>query len=199
MTKRIRVKDISRNPPEQLVHLEAEDLMPLPCCQGELDDNPSIRPLTKEQMSKYECSLDGLSAIQIPKPQSKEEEDKLVAMLENAVVELEDHSEELSDLQNIITEMVVNEYLRESQDLSIMLAESFGRSLSRVPRLHTGVGQANFFVLNGAFMPSVLVEMAFISNPEEEKLLASRSFHESVATAIFGAIMEFKRRYSGGM
>jgi len=79
MTKRIRVKDISRNPPEQLVHLEAEDLMPLPCCQGELDDNPSIRPLTEEQMSKYECSLDGLSAIQIPKPQSKEEEDKLVA------------------------------------------------------------------------------------------------------------------------
>ncbi|MFC1977210.1 (Fe-S)-binding protein [Chloroflexota bacterium] len=79
MTKRIRVKDISQDPPEQLLHFNAEELMPLPCSQGELNDNPPIGLLTEEQMSKYECSLDGLSVIQLPKPQSKEEEDRLVA------------------------------------------------------------------------------------------------------------------------
>ncbi len=131
--------------------------------------------------------------------QAKNEEDKLAAMLENSVVELEEQAEEVSDLQNILTEMVVNEYLRESQDLSILLAETFGRSLRKVPSLHAGVGQANFYVLNGAFMPSVLVEMAFISNPAEEKLLASESFQKSVATAIFEAVTSFKRKYAGGM
>ncbi len=79
MTKRIKVKDISKDPPEQLLHLMAEELMPLPCCQGELNDNPPIRPLTEEQRSKYECSLDGLSVVHLTKPQSKEEEDELVA------------------------------------------------------------------------------------------------------------------------
>ena len=79
MTKRIRVKDISRNPPEQLLELEPGDLMPLPCGQGGLNDNPPIRSLTREQKTKYECSFDGLSAIQIPRPKSRDEEDKLVA------------------------------------------------------------------------------------------------------------------------
>ena len=52
MTKRIKVKDISQNPPEQLLYLAEGELMPLPCCQGELNDNPPIRPLTEEQKSK---------------------------------------------------------------------------------------------------------------------------------------------------
>jgi N-acetylmuramoyl-L-alanine amidase len=131
--------------------------------------------------------------------QAKNEEDKLVAMLENAVVELEEKSADAGNLQNILTEMVNNEYLKESQDLSILLAETFAARLKKLPSLHTGVGQANFFVLNGAFMPAVLVETAFISHPDEEKLLATESFQKSVATAIFDAVTAFKRKYAGGM
>ena len=75
MIRRTKVKDISKNPPEQLLVIEAEDLMPLPCDQNDLP----IRPLTEEQQSKYDSSLDGISTVLLPKPQSKEEEDKLVA------------------------------------------------------------------------------------------------------------------------
>jgi len=79
MTRKIRVKDISQNPREQLLNINTEELMPLSYFHDELNDNPPIMPLTEEQKSKYECSFDGLSVIQLPKPQSKEEEDKLVS------------------------------------------------------------------------------------------------------------------------
>lgn len=130
---------------------------------------------------------------------AKNEEDKLVAMRENAVVELEDAPEEKGYLQSIITEMVGNEYLRESQDLSIMLVETFGKALTQMRKLHTGVGQANFYVLNGAFMPSVLIEMGFISNPSEEKILTDKSFQGQLADAVYSAIVNFKKRYGGGL
>jgi len=130
--------------------------------------------------------------------QAKSEEDRLVAMQENAVVELERASGKANYLQNLLTEMVSSEYLRESQDLSILLAESFGKSLGKVRQLHTGVGQANFYVLNGAFMPAVLVEIAFISHPQEERLLDESAFQKDVAKAIFDAIVDFKKKYGGG-
>ena len=49
--------------------------MPLPFDVG-ADDQ--IKPLTDEQRANIECSLDGVSALNLPKPASKEEEDELV-------------------------------------------------------------------------------------------------------------------------
>ena len=63
MTKRIKVKDISQDPPEQLLHLTVEELMPLPCCQGELNDNPPIRPLTEEQKRTFDRKLSDFHRI----------------------------------------------------------------------------------------------------------------------------------------
>ena len=71
------IKDISYNPPEQLLTITAEDLMPLPS-SDEWDNKPPVKPLTEEQRNRFECSLDGAVAIGIPKPKSKQEEDKLV-------------------------------------------------------------------------------------------------------------------------
>ncbi|MFC1966019.1 (Fe-S)-binding protein [Chloroflexota bacterium] len=99
MTKRTKVRDISQNPPEQLLYLAAEELMPLPCGQGGLDGGPSVRPLTEEQKSKYECSLDGLSAVLLSKPQSKEEEDKLVSSFINGLGKLLSKKDNWSFLQ----------------------------------------------------------------------------------------------------
>jgi N-acetylmuramoyl-L-alanine amidase len=131
--------------------------------------------------------------------QAKNEEDKLVAMQENAVVELEDRRKHADYLQNVITQMVGTEYLKESQDLSILLAESFASSLRKLRKLQTGVGQANFYVLNGAYMPSVLIEMGFISNVGEEQLLANDSFQNEVAQAIFDALNGFRKKYEAGL
>jgi len=130
--------------------------------------------------------------------QAKNEEDKVAAMRENAVIQLEDRSQRYNNLQNILIDMAGNEYLRESQELSIIIDERFTTSLKKVEKLNRGLGQANFWVLNGAYMPSVLIEIGFISNPSEEKILTQEQFQKTMAASICEAIMHFKNTIEAG-
>jgi Fe-S oxidoreductase len=77
MRRSIKVEDMSSSS-EQLVEFGREDLMPLPYLDDHLNKQPQLRGLTKEQRQQYECSLDGFSAIAIPKPKNKQEEEELV-------------------------------------------------------------------------------------------------------------------------
>ncbi|HSH00380.1 MAG TPA: N-acetylmuramoyl-L-alanine amidase [candidate division Zixibacteria bacterium] len=98
-------------------------------------------------------------------------------------------SEELSVILN---DMIQNSYEEVSSDLSDILQSEMRRSL-RIPA--RGVDQAGFVVLNEVFMPSALVEVAFISNPSEEKLLADKSFRKKVAAALYEGLKRFKKKY----
>jgi N-acetylmuramoyl-L-alanine amidase len=132
--------------------------------------------------------------------QAKNEEDKMVAMRENAVIELEEKPQNYSSLQNVLIDLAGNEFLSESQDLCILLDQKFNSSLDKkITKLHLGVGQANFWVLNGAYMPSVLIETGFLSNPSEEKLLSDKKFQSQMAQAICEAILGFKNKYETGL
>jgi len=76
-SKAIKLSDISRNRDRILAPMTPEDLMPLPYpCEGM--GHPGCGKLTPEQSEKYECSLDGIAAVGIPKPKNKAEEDVLV-------------------------------------------------------------------------------------------------------------------------
>ena len=77
-SKKLEIKDIGRNP-EQLLKIDAEDLMELPFPDGQAEKDPPVNPLSDTQKETYECSLDGVLAVGLPKPESKEEEDRLVA------------------------------------------------------------------------------------------------------------------------
>ncbi|NLD93071.1 MAG: N-acetylmuramoyl-L-alanine amidase [Fibrobacter sp.] len=132
--------------------------------------------------------------------QAKNEEDKLVAMRENAVIELEEKPQNYTSLQNVLIDLAGNEFLKESQEFCILLDQKFDASLDkRINKLHLGVGQANFWVLNGAFMPSVLVETGFLSNSDEERLLADKKFQDKIAMAIYNAIIGFQDMYGSGL
>jgi Fe-S oxidoreductase len=78
MKKKVTISEISHNP-EPLAEFVAEDLMPLPFPDGQTEKDPPVKPLTDTQKEAYESSLDGVVALGIPKPKTKEEEDKLVA------------------------------------------------------------------------------------------------------------------------
>jgi N-acetylmuramoyl-L-alanine amidase len=132
--------------------------------------------------------------------QAKNEEDKLVAMRENAVIELEEKPQNYTSLQNVLIDLAGNEYLRESQEFCILLDQKFDALLdNKINKLHLGVGQANFWVLNGSFMPSVLIETGFLSNPDEEKLLSNKKFQAQIADAIYNAIIGFQDLYGSGI
>jgi len=126
---------------------------------------------------------------------AKNEDDRIVEMQENAVIELEDESDKGNYLQNLLIDLAGNEHLSESQDMSIMLSETFEKELKKIDKLHLGVGQANFFVLHGAYMPAVLIEMGFISNPDEEKILTDDTMQATLAAAIAEAVAAFQEKY----
>ncbi len=75
--KKLKVKDISK-PEEQLIDIKPEELMPLPYPYDKPSEEPPIKLLTEEQKDRYECLLDGIVAIGIPRPKSKEERDQAV-------------------------------------------------------------------------------------------------------------------------
>jgi N-acetylmuramoyl-L-alanine amidase len=77
----------------------------------------------------------------------------------------------------------VSGYIQQS------LVSSIGKKYPEVSDL--GVKQALFYVLVGARMPSSLVEVSFISNPREEKLLATESYRQSLARSIAAGIHKY--------
>ena len=72
------------------------------------------------------------------------------------------------------------------------LAHSVLTQLSEVNKLHKGeVEQAGFAVLKAPDIPSILVETAFISNPEEEKRLTDEAYQDKLASAIVDGIKRY--------
>jgi len=111
---------------------------------------------------------------------------------ENSVVMLEDGNQqnvELSEDQLLVYELTNSSNMASSQ----MLAELIDRQFAeRARRRSRGVKQAGLQVLWHASMPGVLVEVGFISNPEEERFMTSEYGQAILASAIFRAIRDYK-------
>ena len=116
------------------------------------------------------------------------------AALENDVVQLESpQSRQKTDLlKSILWDMAQSEFQQESSFLAEIVQDSMTQSLRLVNR---GVKQAGFYVLGGAAMPAILIEIGFLTNPKEEKKLASSEHREAIARAIYASLGEYKRRY----
>lgn len=114
------------------------------------------------------------------------------ATLENSVVELEGKpTKKRAVLQEMLWSMMINEYINESSELCSFIS---GETPGRLKIPNRGVKQANFYVLRGAQMPSVLIESAFISNYAEESRLKSKKFQTAVADSIYEGIKKFYAR-----
>ena len=126
---------------------------------------------------------------------AKNEEARTAAALENSSLRFEqtsDSNQNLPDLDFILMDLVQNEFQAESSDLAYIIQRRLKKELDLPDR---GVNQAGFVVLNKTYMPAVLVETAFISNPEDEAMLKKDSFRQKIAQAIFESIKEFKKKY----
>lgn len=97
-----------------------------------------------------------------------------------------------SDLNLILWDLAQQDYMRESSRLAEVIQEEMNR-LGNIQ--NRGVKQAPFRVLLGATMPAALVEVAFVSNPDEEAQLQTDAFQQNVATALLTAVERFKVEY----
>jgi len=98
---------------------------------------------------------------------------------------------ETSDVEFIVWELVQNSFIASSSDLAEVVQLHVCDDLGLPNR---GVRQAGFRVLVGAYMPAVLVEMGFVSHPEEERRLASGRYQERLAKALGDAILVYRER-----
>jgi N-acetylmuramoyl-L-alanine amidase len=123
----------------------------------------------------------------------------MVAARENATSQ-----KNISDLQTILNELMMNTKINESSRLAhevqkgmITLTDTKYKTSKDL-----GVKQAPFYVLIGAEMPAILVESGFLTNPTERKRLLSNEYYVCIATGICKGIKDYVKGielvYQGG-
>ncbi len=127
--------------------------------------------------------------------EARTEDERRVAEMENAAIayEMPDRVVGTEDLDFILNNLRNDYYVRASHTLAGLVQDQFTMFHSGPNR---GVKQAGFLVLVGAFMPAVLIELGFISNPVEERLLGSASFQNRAVQAIADAVDRFFKTQS---
>lgn len=129
---------------------------------------------------------------------ARSEENLEVAMRENSAILLEDNYQQKyegfdpnSSESYIIFEFIQNKHVEQS----IRLASEVQKCFVSARRANRGVRQAGFLVLRKTSMPSILVELGYISNREEERYMKSESGRNKLAKALYDAFTKYKRDY----
>ena len=84
-----------------------------------------------------------------------------------------------------------DQYMASSVDFARMVQKQFATTAKRVNK---GVHQAGFLVLREVSMPSVLIELGFINNRQEEKFLASEWGQKQLAKSIYNAFQAYYKK-----
>lgn len=126
-----------------------------------------------------------------------------VSMLENSVILLEgdDYQSRYEGFNPndpesyIIFTLLQNAHLEQSLIMASLVQKHFNNGPIKINR---GIKQAPFLVLWKTSMPSVLIELGFISNSGDLKILANKSSQDKLASLIFNAFEEYKKQYNKG-
>ena len=144
--------------------------------------------------SSKNTSANGMETFTLGVSRSKENME--VAMLENSVIKLEEDYETKYEGfdPNSVDSYIMFEFMKDQYtDRSITCADFIQTKMIQTSKRNDrGVRQAGFLVLRATAMPSVLVELGFISNKDEEKYLNNNDNQVKLATAIFNGIKEYK-------
>ena len=118
-----------------------------------------------------------------------------VAQRENKVIELEDSPKKYPKLSKenlIIATMAQASFTKQSEFLAGEIQSELSERFTAPNR---GVKQAGFHVLVGASMPNVLVELGFITNKKDHRLLSQKKYRKKMADSIYEAILSYKSEY----
>jgi len=132
----------------------------------------------------------------------KNEEGKMkVAQRENSVILMEDNYESKyqgfdpnSEESYIIMSNYTSGYVIQSAGLALKIQEEYSKRAGRVDK---GVHRQSIWVLWRTSMPSVLTEIGYLTNPQEEKFLGSEKGQEYMASCLFRAFRKYKDEQEG--
>ena len=121
-----------------------------------------------------------------------------VAKKENAVILIENDYEQRyagfnpnSSESYIIFEFLQDKNMEKSVQLATLIQRQFKTTAKRIDK---GVHQAGFLVLRETTMPGVLVELGYISTPDEERYLLTESGTDALAQSIYRAFIKYKEQ-----
>ena len=120
--------------------------------------------------------------------EARTEDERRVAAMENAAVAYEEKSSGATQIDVVLSGLLNDYYQRASNDFAEVVQRELG---AFHPGMNRGVKQAGFRVLVGALMPAVLVEIGFMSHPEEVRLLGTTAFQDKVAFGLSRAVAAF--------
>jgi N-acetylmuramoyl-L-alanine amidase len=126
--------------------------------------------------------------------EATDNEARQLAAAENSVVQLEKpataRAGRVDIVRTILWDLAQSEFQAESSRLAETVLDSMTQAL-RIP--HRGVKQAGFYVLGGAAMPAILIEIGFVTNPKEAKRLKESRYRDEIARAIVSGLADYKR------
>jgi N-acetylmuramoyl-L-alanine amidase len=126
--------------------------------------------------------------------EATDDEARRLAYLENNPADFEEGigGDSQDDLTMILWDMAQSAYLKESSTFAETIQGELNFLLRTKDR---GIKQAPFKVLTGVACPAVLVEIAFISNPEEERKMKTEWFQNNVVEAIYRGLENYINLY----
>ncbi|MBI2257812.1 MAG: N-acetylmuramoyl-L-alanine amidase [Flavobacteriia bacterium] len=129
----------------------------------------------------------------------KTEAQQKVAERENSTILMEDDKGERYKRLGMTPDAIIARQLQLSVVLkqSLNFADKLQQEFKKIGRYDRGVKQAGFLVLWQTTMPSVLIETGFLTNPQEEVLLANKEFQNKMSDAMFFAFKKYKSEMEG--
>lgn len=129
--------------------------------------------------------------------EARTEHERRVAAAENAPLALFGDDEAAGAPEDpLLADILRDLRTFDHQHWSALLAELVQQEIGRVhPGSDRGVKQGPFAVITNSLMPSVLIEVGFVTHRDEEQLLTRPGFHRDTARAIAASVEEFLRRY----
>jgi N-acetylmuramoyl-L-alanine amidase len=121
---------------------------------------------------------------------STDKQARSYAELENKALGVKGDENDKALLEAILWDMAQTSYIQESSELAFMVQK---RIVGELRGRDRGVRQAPLAVLMGASMPAALVEIGYISNPEQEVRLNRQSHQDQIAMALYRAIEDYHR------
>lgn len=112
-----------------------------------------------------------------------------VAARENAI-----SAKQISDLQLILTDLMLSAKMKESKDLAKTVQSGAIRNVKRMGVKDRGPHEAPFYVLMGAKMPAILVELGYITNKAEAKRLGSDKYLDALAQGLVNGVIAYKKQ-----
>ena len=134
---------------------------------------------------------------------SAEKDDKAreVVLLENESIKFETATDQqkYQGINFVLATLAQNAFIKYSQYLASVVQKSLRKFLRPLGMKDRGVKQGPFWVMVGATMPNILVEMGYISNKNEAKMLRRKSTQSKIALALAEGIVKFKKDFESAL